>query len=78
MKDGVRADCGLMQTTLALILSARGDQIGLIMATAGAAKTIRPLAPDEIPEAIPLRAKPPSELSGGHRFIQDSPPLHHN
>ena len=76
MKDRVGGDCGLMQTTFALILPTRGDQIGLIMATAGTTKTIRPLALDEISEAVALRTKPSSELSGGHRSIQGSPPLY--
>jgi hypothetical protein len=78
MKDSIGADCGLMQTTLALILSARGDQIGLIMVTAGTAKTIRPFPFDEIPEAIPLSTKPPPQLSEGHRLIQSPPPLYRN
>ena len=65
-----------MSTTLALIFSARCDQIGLIMVTARAAKAIRPFALDEISKTITLGAKPPSKLSGSHRCIHGSPPLY--
>jgi hypothetical protein len=46
MKDSVRDNYGLMQTTLALTISPRDDQTSLAMVTLGAAKTIRPLTLD--------------------------------
>jgi hypothetical protein len=66
VKDGVGSQGGLMHTTLALVFSARNDEIGLIMVTTGTAEAIRPFVPDEVSETIPLRAKPPFEMPGGH------------
>ena len=66
MKDGMGNEGSLTITLFALILSPGVDKPGLIMATPGAAEAIRPLAFDEIPEAIALGAKSPSELSGCH------------
>jgi len=63
---GMGREGGLMVTVLALILSPRWDEPGLIVAAAGTAVAIRPLSFDEIPHAITLGAKPPSELSRCH------------
>jgi len=76
VKDGIGDHRGLMITTLALIFSARSDQIGLMMVTARTSKTIGPFALDEIPEAIPLGAKSSFELSGVHGDIHGWPPLY--
>ena len=75
VKDGVGGHRRLMQTTLALIFPARWDEPRLIMATAGAAKPIGPLALDDIPQTVPLGAETTSELSRSHWTIQSSPPL---
>jgi len=66
VKDGMGGEGGLMVTLLALILPPGGDEPGLIMATPGTAEAIGPLAFNEIPEAVTLGAKPPSELSWCH------------
>lgn len=76
VKDGMGGNGGLMIAALALILSPRGDQIGLIMVTAGTAEATGPFARDEIPEAVTLGAKPPCELPGCHRRIHSLPPLY--
>jgi hypothetical protein len=55
-----------MVTLLALILSPRVDEPGLIMATLGTAEAVGPLAFNEIPEAVTLGAESTPELSGCH------------
>lgn len=65
-----------MSTASTLIQSARFNEIGPIMATKRTPEAMRPFAPDDIPQAIALCAKPSTELSGVHRRIHDSPPLH--
>lgn len=57
---------GLMVTVLTLILSPGWDKSGLIVAAAGTAEPVRPLAFDQIPHAVALGAKPPPELSRCH------------
>ena len=66
VEDGMGSERVLMGTVLALILSPRADEIGLIMVTARTAETIRSFALDKISQVIALDAKPASELTGWH------------
>ena len=52
VEDGVSGHRGLMPAALALILAARGDQTGLVMVAARAAKAVRSLTLDDISQAV--------------------------
>jgi hypothetical protein len=56
VKDGIGGKGCLMTTTFALIEPSLLYDIGLMMATPGTPKTIRPFLSDQIPKTIPLCA----------------------
>ena len=64
-----------MSARCALICFSGSDEIGFIIAAAGTAEAVRPLAFGQIPETVFLAAKAPPELSDSHGRIHSLPPL---
>ena len=66
VEDGMGGHRALVAAVCALVQGAGCNGIGSRVATLWATKAIGPLAFDEIPDAIALGARPPTELPGCH------------